>query len=162
MALSQKHRVQLHDTLAPIVGEDAIGALLDQFPAHEFDEPATKGFVRAEIAEARTDFADFRSELRTAIGDVQAASKADIAELRTELKSDIGEVKVEIADLRTDVKTEIADLRTELRTETGRLSTRIAESEARVAESLRQQTVWFSSATVLAVSLATALSQLIR
>lgn len=84
MSLAQRHRSQLHDKLAPIVGEDTIEALLAEFPATDLDRPATEGFVRAEIAGVRTDIAEVRTGM---------------AELRTELKSDIAELRQEMLHL---------------------------------------------------------------
>ncbi len=55
MALSQKHRSSIYQRLEPILGEEEAEALLSQFPAQELDEPATKEFVRAEIADLRAE-----------------------------------------------------------------------------------------------------------
>ena len=55
MALSQKHRSSLYQHLAPIVGEEEAEALLSQFPSRDLDEPVTKEFVRAEIADLRAE-----------------------------------------------------------------------------------------------------------
>jgi hypothetical protein len=72
VTLTAKHRSTLYTKLAPIVGdEEAIEALLAQFPAREADEPITRDFLRAELE-------SLRSEL-----------KADIAELRSELHQEL-------------------------------------------------------------------------
>jgi hypothetical protein len=55
MALSQKHRSSIYRHLAPILGEEEAEALLSQFPNNDLDVPATKEFVRAEIAELRAE-----------------------------------------------------------------------------------------------------------
>ncbi len=52
-------------------------------------------------------------------------------------------VRVEIAELRTELRTEVAELRTELHV------------------SLRQQTIWFSSAMFASVGLAATIASLI-
>jgi hypothetical protein len=52
--LSTKHRSSLYQSLAPLVGEEEASALMDQFPASESDELATKQ-LRAEIVEARVE-----------------------------------------------------------------------------------------------------------
>jgi hypothetical protein len=49
MAISQKHRSTIYQTLSPIIGEEEAEALLSQFPSRDLDEPVTKEFVRAEI-----------------------------------------------------------------------------------------------------------------
>lgn len=50
MALPDKQRSSIYRSLSPIIGEEEAQALLLQFPAREQDEPATKDFVRAEVA----------------------------------------------------------------------------------------------------------------
>ena len=76
--LSQKHRSTIFHKLEPILGEEEAEALLSQFPARDLDEPITKEFLRAELAEFRTEL---RIELRTEIADV----RGEIAELRVEM-----------------------------------------------------------------------------
>ena len=65
MPLSQKHRSTIYQRLEPILGEEEAEALLSQFPAHEIDELATKEFIRAEIAEVRTELHTEIGALRT-------------------------------------------------------------------------------------------------
>ena len=55
MALSQKHRSVLFDHFSPLVGEDVAEALMAEFPGREGQELVTKDFLRAELAELRTD-----------------------------------------------------------------------------------------------------------
>ena len=74
MALSEKHRSRFYDHFVEHVGEEAAEAMLAQFPARDLDEPATKDFVRAEIAGVRAEIAGVRVE---------------IADLRTELSGQI-------------------------------------------------------------------------
>ena len=73
--LSTKHRSSLYQSLAPLVGEEEATALMDQFPASESDEVATKQFVRAELAllrgDLREDMAETRSDLRVEIGELR-------------------------------------------------------------------------------------------
>lgn len=81
MALSEKHRSSIYQGLLQFLGEEEAQALLSQFPARDLDVPATKEFVRAEIA-------DVRSELHTGLADV-----------RTEMAEFRGEVHAEFARL---------------------------------------------------------------
>jgi hypothetical protein len=65
MALSQKHRSTIFQKLEPILGEEEAEALLSQFPARDLDEPVTREFVRAELAEFRAEVSGDIAELRT-------------------------------------------------------------------------------------------------
>jgi hypothetical protein len=70
MALSERSRSTIYQTFEPMLGEEVIGEMLSHFPARDAEEPATKEFVRAEVADVRTEIAGVRAE---------------IAQLRTEL-----------------------------------------------------------------------------
>jgi len=85
MALDARHRSSIYGKLVPVLGEEDANALMSEFPSVEADELVTKQFLRAELAE-------FRSEFR----------------------GDLADVRGEIADLRTDLRAEIADLRNDL------------------------------------------------
>jgi len=51
VALTERNRNALYQGLTRTIGdEEAVEAMLAQFPARDVDEPATKDFVRAEIA----------------------------------------------------------------------------------------------------------------
>jgi hypothetical protein len=65
MALSEKHRSSIYQGLLQFLGEEEAQALLSQFPARDLDEPVTKEFVRAEIA-------DLRSEMHQGFGGIRA------------------------------------------------------------------------------------------
>ena len=75
----------------------------DVLDPQDFDRPASRGFVRYELAVTR-------SELKQDIANVQL----EIAEVKRELKQDIANLRLEIADVRRELKQDIADLRTEL------------------------------------------------
>ena len=55
MALSTKHRLALYEHFRPQVGDEVTEALLAEFPARDGDELVTKDFLRAELAELRTE-----------------------------------------------------------------------------------------------------------
>jgi hypothetical protein len=73
MALSQKHRSTIYQRLQPILGEEESEALLSHFPARDLDEPVTKEFVHAEIANVRTEISNLRSDLTNRLTAVIAA-----------------------------------------------------------------------------------------
>jgi len=72
VALSQKHRSSIYSSLAPVIGEEEVDALLSQFPASESDEPST----RADLVVVRSDLSLLAAELRTEMADL----RADMAE----------------------------------------------------------------------------------
>jgi hypothetical protein len=63
VALSEKHRSRFYDHFVEHVGEEAAEAMLAQFPSRDLDEPATKDFVRAEIAGVRAEIAKVRADM---------------------------------------------------------------------------------------------------
>jgi hypothetical protein len=63
MALTEKHRSSIYQKLIPVLGEEEAQALVSQFPARDLDVPATKEFVRAEIAEVHVEIAALRTEM---------------------------------------------------------------------------------------------------
>jgi hypothetical protein len=95
MALSEKHRSSIYQGLLQFLGEEEAQALLSQFPARDLDVPVTKEFVRAEIAEVRT-------ELHAGLADVRAEAAVFRGEVRAEFAAVHGEfavVRGEIAQL---------------------------------------------------------------
>lgn len=77
---------------------------------------ATNDFVRAEIAE-------LRSEL-----------KQDIADLRSELKQDIVKVRNEMLDLKAELKQDIAELREEVHAELSKMDSKIMQFRAELKQ----------------------------
>lgn len=51
MALSAKHRSTIYKRLEPILGDQETEAMLLHFPSTDADEPVTRDFLRAELAE---------------------------------------------------------------------------------------------------------------
>ena len=82
MALDARHRTSIYQKLVPILGDDDCNALMTEFPSIEADELVTKQFLRAEMAE-------LRSELR-----------GEMAALRSELQGNMAELRVAMAELQ--------------------------------------------------------------
>ncbi len=73
MALTERSRSALYQGLSAVVhDEQAVQEMLSFFPARDVEEPATKEFVRAEIAELRVEMADLRNEFRSEFGEFKA------------------------------------------------------------------------------------------
>ena len=97
MALNTRHRSSIFQALSPIIGEEEADAMLSQFPARDLDEPVTKEFVRAEIADVRAEIADLRGELHTEIGNV----RAEIAHLEARINDRLREQTMWMAGAMT-------------------------------------------------------------
>lgn len=80
MPLTNKHRSSIYRRLVPVLGDEETEALLSQFPARDDDEPISREFLRAEVA-------DLRTELHT-----------EMAGLRTELHDGLGAFRTEFHD----------------------------------------------------------------
>ena len=63
MALSESSRSRIYQGLVNFIGEEAIDEMMSYFPARDVEEPATKEFVRAEIAGVRGDINGLRGEI---------------------------------------------------------------------------------------------------
>lgn len=61
MAIDARTRMSLYQKLLPMLGDDDTNALMSTYPAFEAEEYVSKEFLRAELAE-------LRSELRTEMG----------------------------------------------------------------------------------------------
>lgn len=75
----------------------------DVLDPQDFDRPASRGFVRYELALTRSELKQDIANVRLEIAETKRDLKQDIADLRTELKHDIANVRLEIAGLRTDM-----------------------------------------------------------
>ena len=58
MTLDARHRSSIYGKLVPLLGEDDANALMTEFPSIEADELVTKQYLRAELAELRTEQAE--------------------------------------------------------------------------------------------------------
>jgi hypothetical protein len=61
VAMTERSRSALYQGLSTVVDEEAVQEMMSFFPARDVEEPVTKEFVRAEMA-------DLRSELRADMG----------------------------------------------------------------------------------------------
>jgi hypothetical protein len=98
----------------------------------EINDPATglvtRDFLRAELAELRSDTSGEFGRVR-----------GEIAQLRSDMSGEFGRVRGEIAQLRSDmsgefgrVRAELAELRSDMNVELGRVREELARLETRV------------------------------
>ena len=79
MALDAAHRASIYEKLRPVLGDDDANALMSEFPASEAQELVTKDFLRAEIADVRTELAEMKAALTVRMGSAIAVSTALLA-----------------------------------------------------------------------------------
>ena len=66
MALTQRSRTPIYQGLTQLIQDDqAVEEMLSYFPSRDVEEPVTKEFVRAEMADLRAEMAEMRADLRT-------------------------------------------------------------------------------------------------
>lgn len=86
MALSERGRSVLYRGLVTAIGdEEAVAEMMAYFPSRDVEEPVTKEFLRAEMADLRVEMADLRAELRGEMADLRAEARGEAAGLRTEM-----------------------------------------------------------------------------
>jgi hypothetical protein len=139
MAIDAAHRSSIYQSLVPVLGEEDANILMSEFPATEADELVTKGFLRGEIA-------DLRTELRSEIANV----RIEMGELRTELRTEIG-------TQGKALRGEIGGLRTELERLRGETNTKFAEQATAFEAALARQTRWVMAAVISGLVASTAI-----
>lgn len=111
MALSEKSRTRIYLGLEPMLGEEATAEMLAYFPAREGDEPATREFVRAEIAALRgrmeAGFTELRKSTDARFETLQGSTDARFAELS-------GSTEAGFAELRGSTEARIETLRADM------------------------------------------------
>ena len=85
MALDARHRASLYGKFAELLGEDDANALMTEFPSIEADELVTKQFLRAELAELRSEFRRELTGLRSELSGEIADGRSETLSLRAEM-----------------------------------------------------------------------------
>lgn len=78
MTLSARDRAALYEQLSTVVDPKAVEAMLSHFPARDLEEPITREFLRAEMA-------NLRAELHIEMGAMEAGIRHDMATMETRL-----------------------------------------------------------------------------
>ena len=82
MSLSQRSRTALYlGSTEVIADEEAVEEMLSHFPSRDLDEPVTKEFHRAEVADIRVEMADIRVEISGLRGELHT----QVSGLRAEM-----------------------------------------------------------------------------
>lgn len=82
MSLSQRSRTALYLGLTEVIAdEEAVEEMLSHFPSRDLDEPVTKEFHRAEVADIRVEMADIRVEISGLRGELHT----EVSGLRAEM-----------------------------------------------------------------------------
>lgn len=114
MALDARRRSSIFQKLIPLIGDDDANALMSEFPSVEADELVTKQFLRAELAELRTEMATLASGLRGDMASLEGGLRGEIADLRAEMVGADSSLRGDMASLERGLRGEMADLRTEM------------------------------------------------
>ena len=64
MALSQRHRASIYQSLESTLGREETEALLAELPAREADEPITRDYLDGRLGDLRTDLATELGSIR--------------------------------------------------------------------------------------------------
>jgi hypothetical protein len=79
MVLDAAHRASIFQKLRPILGDEDANALMSQYHSVEGQELVTKDFLRAELAEIRSEMGALETRLTVRLGSAIAASTALLA-----------------------------------------------------------------------------------
>ena len=79
MVLDAAHRASIFQKLRPILGDEDANALMSQYHSAEGQELVTKDFLRAELAEIRSEMGALETRLTVRLGSAIAASTALLA-----------------------------------------------------------------------------------
>lgn len=79
MVLDAAHRASILQKLRPILGDEDANALMSQYSAAEGQELVTKDFLRAELAEIRSEMGALETRLTVRLGSAIAASTVALA-----------------------------------------------------------------------------------
>ena len=86
MALTERTRSALYQVLTDLMeDEEAVGEIVSFFPARDVEEPATKEFVAAQIAELRAEIAGLRGDFTGETASLRADLTGETASLRADL-----------------------------------------------------------------------------
>ena len=100
MALSEKHRSTLYTQLGDTVGDyEAVGELLSNISSRELDEPATRGFVAAQVQDVRTEI----ESLRTQISESEVRLTRYVHQELNGFRAEMAGFRTEIAGFRSDM-----------------------------------------------------------
>lgn len=81
-ATEREEPLPLYRTLSTLTGDpEAVAEMMSYFPAREVEEPATKEFVRAELADHRAEMTRQLNRFVIWIGGVNAAQLAVVVAL---------------------------------------------------------------------------------
>ena len=112
MSLTERSRVALYQGLITVIDdEQAVEEMMSYFPARDVEEPVTKEFLRAELADLRGGMAalgaDLRSEM-TALGvDLRSEMTALGVDLRKEIAAGDAGLRDEMATLGRELRADI-------------------------------------------------------
>ena len=169
MALSEKSRAELYRSLTSIASEEATSEMLSYFPARDLDEPVTKEFLRAELADLRLDMYaqitgvqsqinNHRQETHAQISGVQA----DISNLRDDMHTQIGNLRDDMHTEITGVQSQIGNLRDDMHTEITGVQADISNLRDDMRVAMQRMIIWTISTMITLAGLIAGIAFAVR
>jgi len=88
MALTERSRSALYRGLSDLLDdEEAVGEMLSNFAARDVDEPASRDFVDARIANVEARVAEVRGEVAGIRGEVASLEQRLMTAMHTEMRT---------------------------------------------------------------------------
>ena len=114
MSLTERSRAALYQGLITVIDdEQAVEEMMSYFPARDVEEPVTKEFLRAELADLRGELTGQLSGLRSEMAALESGLRGEMVALESGLR---GEMVALGVDLRREIAAGDAGLRDEMAT----------------------------------------------
>lgn len=85
VALTERSRSEIYTGLSSVLSAEAVEEMLSYFPARDVEEPVTREFLRAEIADVRAEVAEMRGAM-SGMQSEMSGMKGEMAEMRMDMR----------------------------------------------------------------------------
>ncbi|MEI2638419.1 MAG: hypothetical protein V9F03_05410 [Microthrixaceae bacterium] len=142
--MTEKSRSALYTGFSELIdNEEAVQEMLSYFPARDVEEPVTKEFLRATLAETELRIiTTLRSEISGQGSDLRSEISGQGSDLRSEISGQGSDLRSEINSLAAQLRSEMNDLAAQLRSEMNDLAAQLRSEMRRM--------VWINAATLTA------------
>ena len=122
--------------------------MLSYFPARDLDEPVTKEFLRAELADLRLAMYSQFSGVQGQIGKLRDDVHAQFGNARDDLHTEICEVQAEVSKLRDDMHAQIGNARDDLHTEISGVQAEVSKLRDDMHIAMQRMLIWTISTMI--------------